>query len=189
MSDTENKPDKQRKPLSKIVGASSRLTLTYVVIFIWIALAVFGILIKTDLYALAAYFASGLPAILGYLWSETSRPTTNQIPIVNPNVNPVNPNVNPVNPNPINPIKPFVRPVSPISNIITPISNIITDVVQKYSIYSDDSAVEIKVNKNELTTLMNIGYVNNNGGRYTFQRSSLDQIKSLINDNSQEPNI
>ena len=182
MSDTENKPDKQRKPLSKIVGASSRLTLTYVVIFIWIALAVFGILIKTDLYALAAYFASGLPAILGYLWSETSRPTTNQIPIVNPNVNPVNPN-------PINPIKPFVRPVSPISNIITPISNIITDVVQKYSIYSDDSAVEIKVNKNELTTLMNTGYVNSNGSIYTFQRNSLDQIKSLINDNSQEPNI
>ena len=98
MLDTENKSKKQRKPLSKMVGASSRLTLTYVVIFIWIALVVFGILIKTDLYALAAYFASVLPAILGYLWSETSRPTTN--PIVP--INPINPNINPI-PGPINP--------------------------------------------------------------------------------------
>ena len=65
------KQEKKQKSLAKIIGNSSRLTLTYIVLFIWVALAVFAIFVNADLYALAVYFASGLPMIIGYLWSET----------------------------------------------------------------------------------------------------------------------
>jgi len=60
---------------SGMIGNSRRLTLTYAVLVVWIALAVFAIIKDADLYGLAVYFASGLPLILGYLWSETSRPS------------------------------------------------------------------------------------------------------------------
>jgi hypothetical protein len=57
------------------ISPSRRLTLTYVVLCIWIALVVFAILMNADIYALAVYFTSGLPLILGYFWSETARPS------------------------------------------------------------------------------------------------------------------
>ena len=147
----------EKKSYARLVGYSTRLTLTYVVLIVWLALAIFAILIKADLVALAAYFASGLPVILGYLWSETSRPTV--IPDTTTTVTPTN---------------------------ITPTSVKSTD--QDY-IYSDDDAVKITINKNQLNTLKNTGYINNVNNKYTFKKSSLDQIKSLINYNSNMPNI
>ena len=187
MQQTPNTPKPPRKSVAGIIGKSKRLTLTYVVLVIWIALAVFAILINTDLYALATYFASGLPIILGYLWSETSRPTLSEAAEVvrgigtkgGGGVSPYNPNPNP-------------NPTNPIGNII---SNVIGNVVKPQSpdtmtsIYSDDATIELKVNQNQLKTLQNTGYVDSIAGNYTFKKNLLDQIKSLIGDNSATPKI
>ena len=71
----KQKEPKKSTPLSSYVGGSTRLTLTYIVFIVWVALAVVAMLLDADLYSLAAYFASGLPIILGYMWAQTSRPT------------------------------------------------------------------------------------------------------------------
>ena len=185
-------PDVQKPPKKSvaggIIGKSKRLTLTYIVLIVWIALAVFAILINADLYALATYFASGLPIILGYLWSETSRPSLTDAAEIVRGIGTKGGGSTPVNP--INPIP--VAPTNPIGNII---SNVIGNVVKPQStdtttsIYSDDATVELKVNQNQLKTLQNTGYVDSIAGKYTFKKSLLDQIKSLIGDNSAMPKI
>lgn len=195
--------------LSSMVKSSKRLTLTYIVLFIWVALAVFAILMDGDLYALAVYFASGLPLILGYLWSETSRPSIRDAAEIvkgigmrpgnnnfgggggfggfggggysnfggnsygdkhgsGQNVN-VDVDLNNVND----------------TNDVDDINNG-NDIV---SIYSDDASVEIKINQSQLSTLKNMGYVDMINDKYTFKKSLVDQIKSLISTSSQEPTI
>ena len=198
---------KKSTPLSSYVGGSTRLTLTYIVFIVWVALAVVAMILDADLYSLAAYFASGLPIILGYMWAQTSRPT----PTLSEAADMVksigqsnrtggshggrgmfgnmfgggggnfsggsfgggnggddtNVNVNVVQPN--------------IQTQDAPEGDT--------SIYSDDASVELKVNSNQLTTLTNTGYVDMVGDKYTFKKSLLDQIKSLINENHQTPNI
>ena len=130
---------------------------------------------------------AGLPIILGYLWSETSRPTLSEAAEVvrgigtkgGGGVSPYNPNPNP-------------NPTNPIGNII---SNVIGNVVKPQSpdtmtsIYSDDATIELKANQNQLKTLQNTGYVDSIAGKYTFKKNLLDQIKSLIGDNSATPKI
>lgn len=198
---------KQKEPkkstlLSSYIGGSTRLTLTYIVFIVWVVLAVVAMLLDADLYSLAAYFASGLPIILGYLWAETSRPTPTLSEAADmvksigqsnrtggsrrvmfggggmfgggsfgggsfggDNNGDTNVNVNVTQP----------------TNQDVPEGDT--------SIYSDDASVELKVNSNQLTTLMNTGYVDMIADKYTFKKSLLDQIKSLINDNTQTPNL
>ncbi len=64
------------------ISSSRRLKLTYLVLSVWIGLAIFAILLKADLYALAVYFTSGLPIILGYLWAETTRPSLKEAQLI-----------------------------------------------------------------------------------------------------------
>ena len=169
------------KSPSKIIGNSKRLTLVYIVLLVWIGLAVFAIIESADLYGLAVYFASGLPLILGYLWSETSRPSIKDAAEILKNIkggksgrdnnhgeykrhdddgDDVNVNIYPTNP--------------PEEDVI---------------IYFDDASAQLTVDQNQLTTLMNIGYVDISDDKYTFDKSLLGQIKSLISDNIQEPEI
>lgn len=162
-----------RKSMSGIIGSSKRLTLTYVVLIIWIALAIFAILINADLYALATYFASGLPIILGYLWSETARPTPTLSEAAEIVKNIGGKGV-------VTPIYKPVNPVNPISNIIGNVIKPQPILQQSQSIYSDDSTIEIKVDQNQLKTLLNTGYVDMIADKYLFKKSLLDQIKSLI---------
>lgn len=182
----------KKSSLSSMVGGSTRLTLTYVVFVVWVALAVFAMLVDADLYSLAAYFASGLPIILGYLWAETSRPT--------PSLSEVADIVKSIGTKSSSSYTThnglFGDTTSRTSSTITSTNNIpnnittdVTDTNSITSIYSDDASVELKVNSTQLTTLMNTGYVDIIGDKYTFKKSLLDQIKSLINDNSQTPNI
>jgi len=183
------KQEKKQKSLAKIIGNSSRLTLTYIVLFIWVALAVFAIFVNADLYALAVYFASGLPMIIGYLWSETSRPTlTDAAEIVKGIGNRGGGGVPSSGGGTAGNIISTVSSV--VSNVIRPTSTQNT-VISNISIYSDDNSVELKVNQNQLSTLKNTGYVDMIGDKYTFKKSLLDQIKSLIGDgnNTQPPNI
>ena len=70
------------------------------------------------------------------------------------------------------------------SDIFLPIN---TDTMT--SIYSDDATIELKANQNQLKTLQNTGYVDSIAGKYTFKKNLLDQIKSLIGDNSATPKI
>ena len=185
---------------SDMIGRSRRLTLTYIVLIIWVAMAVFAILVDSDLYALAVYFASGLPLILGYLWSETSRPTARDAAdiIKGIGMRPGNNNMygggynnygggfyggsNYGN---------YSGGYNGYGNDFTNVSNVtqIPDTNQLISIYSDDATVELKVNQNQLLTLKNIGYVDMIGDKYTFKKNQLDQIKSLVDDNMQDPSI
>jgi hypothetical protein len=174
--------------LNKITS-SKRLALTYIVLGIWIALAVFGILVDTDLYALAVYFASGLPIILGYLWSETSRPTSlkDAADIVK--------GIN--RPNIYNGISNYGNYGNNYSGIYDTYDNITNNdneninqnLVPEFSIFSDDYSIELKVNDIQLSTLQNLGYINNDGTKYTFIKSQIIQIKNLINDNLVDPTI
>lgn len=163
--------------LNKITS-SKRLALTYIVLGIWIALAVFGILVDTDLYALAVYFASGLPIILGYLWSETSRPTSlkDAADIVK--------GINRPNGNNYSGIYDTYDNITNNDN-----ENINQNLVPEFSIFSDDYSIELKVNDIQLSTLQNLGYINNDGTKYTFIKSQIIQIKNLINDNLVDPTI
>ena len=172
---------------------------------IWVALAIFAILVGADLYALATYFASGLPLILGYLWSETSRPTIKDAAEIVKGIGmrPGNNNMygggyggyggynsyggsyggnygggyNVGNYDQYNQSGQY-------NQVDT---NDHSSHSQIISIYSDDASVELKINQNQLSTLMNIGYVDMISDKYTFKKSLLDQVKSLINDNSQDP--
>jgi hypothetical protein len=197
---------KKSKSLAKFINNSTRLTLTYVVFVVWVALAVVAMLLDADLYSLAAYFASGLPIILGYMWAETSRPT----PTLSEAADMVKSigqsnrtggsrrggggmfgsmfgggnfgggsfgGENSDNTNNVN------------VNVVQPNTQIQDGPEGDTSIYSDDASVELKVNSNQLTTLTNTGYVDMVGDKYTFKKSLLDQIKSLINDNAQTPNL
>lgn len=176
---TKKTENSKNMKISTLIGDSKRLTLTYVVLIIWVGLAVFAIIQGADFYGLAVYFASGLPLILGYLWSETSRPspTIKDAAEILKNIG----------------SKPAAAGNyqnysnyggNSNSNVQTP-----NNQNDQISIYSDDASVELKVSQNQLTTLMNIGYVDSIGDKFTFQKSLLDQIKSLINDNAQEPTI
>lgn len=194
---------KKSNPLSSYIGGSTRLTLTYIVFIVWVALAVVAMLLDADLYSLAAYFASGLPIILGYMWAQTSRPTPS-----------------------LSEAADMVKSIGQSNrtggsrrggmfgggnfgggmfggggnfgggngddtnvNVVQPNTQIQDVPEGDTSIYSDDASVELKVNSNQLTTLTNTGYVDMVGDKYTFKKSLLDQIKSLINENHQTPNI
>lgn len=188
----QTKSSKNMK-ISTMMGGSRRLTLTYVVLAVWIALAIFAIIKDADLYGLAVYFASGLPLILGYLWSETSRPSIKDAADIIKNIGSGGRR------------REGVRQEhsgfgmgygdyndSGYSNYTESIPQSSSNSQSEYedtSIYSDDASVELKVNQSQLTTLKNIGYVNSIGDKNTFNKSLLEQIKSLINDNGQQPTI
>lgn len=203
------KPEEPKEPKPKVspssmIGNSKRLTLTYIVLAVWVALAVFAILNDGDLYGLAVYFASGLPLIIGYLWSETNRPSLKDASEIlkhitdgkddrwrrrpggfggggfnpfhrNRNTGYRNDGINNTNDNDVN------------INIYSTANE--EDEDEIVSIYSDDASVELQVNQSQLMTLMNIGYVNQSGDKYTFDKDMLSQIKSLISDNVQQPEI
>ena len=185
------------------ITSSKRLALTYIVLGVWLALAVFGILIDTDLYALAVYFASGLPIILGYLWSETSRPTMfkSAADIVK-NIN--RPNIYNGNSNCGNYGNNYGNYGSNYENYRNygNYGNIYSgnyengydynenqNLASQISILSDDFSIELKVNDNQFSTLQNLGYINNNGTKYTFIKSQINEIKSIISDNLVDPMI
>lgn len=206
---------KESTPLSSIIGGSSRLTLTYIVFTIWVALAIFAMIVDADLYSLAVYFASGLPLILGYMWAETSRPTLTDASDIIKNIGQSsnrrrnfggggefgagnfggfgnggfgnggfgNGNGSFGNGGNFGANVPDVNVNVVQSNDQSP-DQLENDII---SIYSDDATVELKVNQNQLVTLSNIGYINMIEDKYTFKKSLLDQIKSLVNDNLQPP--
>jgi hypothetical protein len=186
--------EKQSTSISKVIGKSKRLTLTYIVLAIWIGLAVFGVLNDADLYGLSVYFASGLPLILGYLWSETSRPSLKDASEIIKNINNNN-NRNRGRRNDYNPYDNLGFNNGNVNNndnnndLNINIYSGNKDEEEDVKIYSDDASVEIDVNQTQLSTLMNIGYVNESNDKYTFDKSLLSQIKSLLNDNIQEPEI
>jgi len=170
-------PAQTKKTMTRdIISPSKRLTLTYIVLGIWVALAVFGIIMQADLIALGVYFVSGMPLILGYLWGETARPS-GSIKDVSKLVesmtsynggnsgsrNRYNPNIN-YEPNPYNP---------------TPKVNQTTTVI----IISDDNSERLEIKESELDTLINSGYVNKTKGKYTFRKEKKEEIVSLIDGN------
>lgn len=179
----QKRKEKQQNDTSKpknvknLIPASKRLTVTYVVFGVWVGLAIFGILMDTNLYALAAYFASGLPLIIGYLWSETSRPSGSIKDVsklvqslassenANPNFNPY-PTPNPYSPN-------------PDYHDNTPNNNQNSTII----IVSDDNSDRLEIHETELNTLLNSGYVNKNKGKYTFRKEQKEEIISLIDGN------
>lgn len=186
-------------PMSMKIGESKRLTLTYAVLVIWISLAIFGVIVETDLYALAVYFASGLPLILGYLWSETSRPTIKDAAQVVKNINSGKRyrrndyydgydndyfNSGYRNGRNYNRYNDYGNDDVDINN-----NQNTQDTNIEISIFSDDSAVELKANEEQLDTLMNTGYVDSNGDVYTFKKNELEQVKSLISTNDETPEI
>jgi len=75
MSKTSTNEKKKKTNVREVISPSKRLTLTYIVMFIWLCLGLVGIFYDVDLAALAAYFSSSIPPILGYMWSETRRPS------------------------------------------------------------------------------------------------------------------
>lgn len=187
-------------PFSMRMGESKRLTLTYVVIAIWISLAVFGIIVEADLYGLAVYFASGLPLIMSYLWSETKRPTIKDASQLVKNINSGRKNRH----NDRGGYGDYGggyddygggyrRPNyedEDYGNSNTNVNNNVQDTNIEISIFSDDSSVELKTDEAQLNTLMNTGYVDSNGDNYTFKKTELEQVKSLIGgDSEQEPDI
>jgi len=191
----KNQSTKSRTGFAKMIGSSTRLTLTYIVFVVWVSLAVFAILVDADLYSLATYFASGLPLILGYLWSETSRPSLTDAAEIVKSIGTKTTTTGNSNGNNYSAVS-SVNSVSSLNG-----DNRSTTTYQQYNqseqepdtniltIYSDDASVELKVTQKQLSTLMNTGYVDTVGDKYTFKASLLDQLKSLINDNSQDPTI
>ena len=193
----------RKKTFSTIFSPSVRLTLTYIVLFVWIGLAIFAILMKADLYALAVYFTSGLPVILGYLWAQSARPSLGEAADLvgsigksrgqnqngygnyggggyggydgyggqgyqGNNGNNGNYNQNTQNQN--------TQTQESQNNI-------------QITIYSDDASAQLKVDQSQLNTLKNVGYVDEVGDKYTFKRGSMDQIKTLIDGNTPDPDI
>ena len=188
-----HKREKRPKTFATLFSPSTRLTLTYIVLFVWIALAVFAIIIKADLYALAVYFTSGLPVILGYLWAQTARPDMKDAAEI----------VKGINQRPGN-NQQYGNNYGGVGNVISGYANSYssysgvdpsqiqqtqynTQSIQTQtneptiiSIYADDTSAELKISQSQLGTLTNIGYVNNVDGKYIFKGSLLEQIKSLI---------
>lgn len=147
-----------------LIPASKRLTITYVVFAVWVGLAIFGILMNTDLISLSVYFASGLPLIIGYLWSETSRPSGS--------------------------IKDISKLIEAImlknyeqqeDNTPKPNPDIPTIIDNKIIIIADDNSDKIEIKESELYMLLNSGYVTKNKGKYTFNVHQKSEITSLIN--------
>ena len=60
---------------TRLFTRSKRQNLVYVMIGIWLVLGIVAIIYDRDLSSLAAYYASGATPVLGYLWSETKRPS------------------------------------------------------------------------------------------------------------------
>lgn len=186
MSEEPVQVQKRKKTFSTMFSPSTRLTLIYIVFFVWVALAIFAILYKADLYALATYFASGLPLILGYLWAQTSRPSMGEAAEILKNIKGGSTQTQNQNQNP-SPYQPTYQPSYQQPSQIAQTSQV--NQTGDVSIYSDDSNVELKVNQGQLATLLNIGYLNKVGDKYTFQKSHLDQVKSLLGGDIQDPNI
>lgn len=195
-----NSEEKPEKSISSMIGSSKRLTLTYIVLTIWVGLAIFAIYKSADFYGLAVYFASGLPLILGYLWSETNRPSLKDASQILRFIRPPRNGGMYDNYGDMggyngggyyNNYGGYGRNNKNDIDYNSNINNNINDNTQKIeiSIYSDDSSVELKANENQLETLMNTGYVDSNGDKYTFNKNNLEQVKSLINDNIEEPEI
>jgi hypothetical protein len=196
-----NNEKKNMKVNTKMFGNSKRLTLTYIVLITWLGLAVFAIIKDADFYGLAVYFASGLPLILGYLWAESTKPSIKDASEILKNIG--NPRqrrnkdqsnfyggnfygqdnngdfYNDSNNNEYENNYGQNQQNSSYQQIET----------GEISIYSEDASTELKINQNQFETLKNIGYVNSIGGKNIFKMSLLEQIKSLINDNGQQPVI
>ena len=170
-----------KKNIKNLIPASKRLTMTYIVFVVWIGMAIFGILIETDMIALSVYFASGLPLIIGYLWSETSRPSGS--------------------------IKDVSKLVESMrgqdywvrgSSGFEKIPGEPYDYKREYNDYhpnygadnqqqqttiviiSDDNSEKLEIKKSELDTLINSGYVDKTKGKYTFRKEKKEEIVSLI---------
>jgi hypothetical protein len=113
-----------------------------------------------------------MPLIVGYLWSETSRPS-GSIKDVSKLVESMtnydsggNSNYvyDPYNTNHNNNYQP------------TPTNNNNQIVV----IISDDNSEKIEIKDDELDTLINSGYVNKTKGKYTFRKDKKEEIVSLL---------
>jgi len=181
------RPQQKKKEdlVKNIIPASKRLTITYVVFIVWIGLAVFGILMNTDLIALSVYFASGMPLIIGYLWSETSRPS-GSIKDVSKLVESMRGQDYWVRGGGGGferaPGEPYggggyhgggYRPGYGGDN---------TQQQQQTTviIISDDNLDRLEIKESELDTLINSGYVNKTKGKYTFRKEKKEEIVSLI---------
>lgn len=196
--------NENRKKLTKIIGSSKRLTLTYIVFSVWIGLAIFAIIKDADFYGLAVYFVSGLPLIIGYLWSETQRPTIKDASDIIKNISNMTKysnrgrgghfynnqyqdqyqyqyqdqyfeNDNYNNQN--------------YNNMENNNYNNNLNNEEIISIYSSDDSVELSVSQSQLITLMNIGYVDKNKDKFVFNITLLDQVKSLIDEKLNDPII
>jgi hypothetical protein len=168
----------RKKAFSTMFSPSTRLTLTYIVLFIWIALAVFAILVKADLYALATYFVSGLPVILGYLWAQTSRPSLKDAAEIVKNISPNNQLNQPQYNQPQYNQPQYDQPQSEQQED----NSIVT-------IYSNDATSELKISQSQLSTLLNVDYIELSNDKYVYDKNSLSQIKALLFDNVTDPII
>ena len=206
-----NKNDDKKEPKKfKLISSSRRLTLTYVVFFVWVGLAILGMILKTNLTELAVYFTSGLPVILGYLWAETSRPSNEAGGGLAPNgqdianiiasmktVQGSQPQQNQTQQAPQYQAPQYQAPQYQAPQTqkqnptygqpATAVSNTQTDMI----IYTDDLLTQLKISSIQLTTLQTNGYVKFTNGRYVFPKNNLDTIKSLlgIDGSSAEPTI
>ena len=184
----------QPKQKKNFISDSRRLTLTYIVFFVWVGLAVFGIIMKTDLRDLAIYFTSGLPVILGYLWAETSRPTgapSNKELDIAAILNAMNNKGGSPQPQPWQPPQPIQQPQTTTTTTTTqapPQQTTQTTLQDKVVIYSNDSTQQMQINQSQLSTLTTMGYIKNAQGKYIFDIKMLSQIKSLINIGSGDMN-
>lgn len=183
-------PKKKENPVKNLIPASKRLTITYVVFAVWIGLAVFGILMNTDLISLSVYFASGMPLIIGYLWSETSRPSGS--------IKDVSKLVESMRGQDY-----WVRdrgggferaPGEPYGGYggygggggyhggYHPGAGGNQQQQQQTTviIISDDNSEKLEMKENELDTLINSGYVSKTKGKYTFRKEKKEEIVSLI---------
>jgi hypothetical protein len=197
--------EQDNSAFKKSVNSSKRLTLTYVMLFIWISLAIFAILVDADLYALAVYFASGLPIILGYLWSETARPSISDASDIVKSINDRQPGRTSRRSNSYNRYNRqdgynnydnydnynnySNRGYGSVGNEqYMPNDNYEED-MEDTNIFSEDYTISLIVNQTQLSTLMNIGYVDTINDKYTFKKEYLEQIKELINNSMVDPNI
>ncbi len=181
---------KKPKNVKNLIPASKRLTMTYIVFVVWIALGVFGILMKTDLISLSVYFASGLPLIIGYLWSETSRPS-GSIKDISKLVESmtagkdywVRDRSGGFERAPGEPYGGYhgegYRPGYGGNDNNNQQQQQSTTVI----IISDDNSEKLEIKKDELDTLINSGYVDKTKGKYIFRREKKEEIVSLIDGN------
>jgi len=183
-------PKKKEKNVKNIIPASKRLTITYVVFIVWIAMAVFGILMDTDLISLSVYFASGLPLIIGYLWSETSRPSGSIKDVSKLVESMTSGNDYWVRNNgggydrapgePYNGGGYHDRGYRPGYGGDNNNNNNNNQQSTTVIIISDDNSDRLEIKEEELDTLINSGYVDKTKGKYTFRKEKKEEIVSLI---------